>query len=280
MNQVAAMTDDLLITTFPALMEFEKVVAILKTTGAAYEVIKPNPSLALVALPALVVSREVRGALEVLAPNIVFSGWVDYRAATAEMPAGSEPEECDICFQRAAIMVLGPCVADETKIRIIAHLEGDLGPILPYLNAIMPQASFTPVAETLTLMDGHRMIALYRQRITIAKADEIVDSWLTLERIRHLALQAWNNRNQIKPCYETRKRPPAIEIFKRLPGTNCGLCGEPTCLAFAVRVWSGETTFYRCGPVFDEGGSRSMLREPLREIAAGMGLTDITNSQA
>ncbi len=274
------MPDDLLTTTFPARTEFQRAIAILETTGAAYEVIEPNPALSLVAIPALVMSREVRNTLEVTAPNIVFSGWVDYRAATAEMPDGPEPKEHGVCFQRAAIMVLGPCVADETKIRLIAHLEGDMGPVLPYLNAVIPQASYTPAAETLTYMEEYRMIALYRQRITIAKADEIVDGWLTLERIRRLVLRTWNDRSRIEPCFETRRRPPAIEIFKRLPGTNCRRCGEMTCLAFAVRVWSGEGSVRTCLPVFQEGGSFSQLREPLLEICAGMGLAAIESQIA
>ena len=71
-------------------------------------------------------------------------------------------------------MVLSPCVADETKIRLIAHLKGDLSPALPYLNAVIPQASFSPTADLLTFMDGYRMISLYRRRITIAKAER---SW-------------------------------------------------------------------------------------------------------
>jgi ArsR family metal-binding transcriptional regulator len=267
------MPGDLLLTTFPAFTEFQKTRAKLTRIGAAYELLEPSPALGLVALPALVISREVRASLEADAPAGIFSGWIDYRASAAEMPSGPEPDG-DECFRRAAIMVLGPCVADETKIRIIAHLEGDLGPVLPYLNAIMPQASYTPAAETLTFMDGHRMIALYRQRITIAKADEIVDAWVTLEGIRRHAAQTWADRGRIEPCFETRRRPPAIEIFKRLPRTNCGRCGEMTCLAFALRLWSGETSLRRCRPVFEEGGSGSLLREALLEIAAGMGLAD------
>jgi ArsR family metal-binding transcriptional regulator len=170
-------------------------------------------------------------------------------------------------------MVLGPCVADYKKIRLIAHLEGDLCPVLPYLNSVLPQASYAPTAETLTFMDGYRMIALYPKRITIAKADEIVDAWLTLERIRFPAVQTWSNRDRIAPSFETRKRPPALEIFKRLPGTNCGLCGEPTCLAFAMQVWTGQASAKRCLPVFEEGGRFSHLQEALREICAGMGIT-------
>lgn len=266
------MADDLLITTFPAQSEFQKTMVGLDALGARYRLIVPSPALSLVALPGLVVAREVRAALEADVSPGLFSGWVDYRPASAEMPGGPEPEECGVCLRRAAVMVLSPCVADETKIRIIAHLKGDMGPVLPYLNAVIPQASYTPAAETLTFMDGYRMIALYRHRITIAKADELVDAWLALERIRRLAEETWENRARIEPCFETRKRPPAIEIYKRLPGTNCGRCGERTCLAFAVKVWSGEVSAGGCLPVFSKDSTFPHLKEPLLEICAGMGI--------
>jgi ArsR family metal-binding transcriptional regulator len=272
---------DLMVTTFPAREELNRAVAVLETISAAYERIEPSPALSLVGQPALVMSREVRGRLEAAAPTVVFSGWVDYRASSGEMPDGPTPQEPqpEDCFRRSSIMFLGPCVADETKIRLIAHLEGDLGPVLPYLNAVIPQASYTPAAETLTYMEGYRMIALYRQRITIAKADEIVDAWRTLEDIRQMAEQTWNNRNVIEPSFEIRRKPPAIEIFKRLPCTNCRICGELTCLAFAVKIWTGEASPRLCAPVFEEGGQFSYLREALLEIWAGMGIGAQTPSQ-
>jgi ArsR family metal-binding transcriptional regulator len=266
------MSNDLFTTTFPFLEEFQKATDVLKKLNAKYDILKPSPALSLVAVPALVMSREVRGRLEEEAPTIIFSGWVDYREPRAVMPDGPAPQKEGVCFKRAAIMVLGPCVADETKIRLIAHLAGDMGPVLPYLNTVISQASYTPVAETLTYMDEYRMIALYRHRITIAKADEIVDAWRTLEAIRQLAVQTWNDRDRIEPSFEIRKKPPAIEIFKRLPRTNCGLCSEPSCLAFAMRVWTGEASVMLCLPVFEEGGKFSYLQDPLVEICAGMGI--------
>jgi ArsR family metal-binding transcriptional regulator len=270
------MEDNLFLTTFPIQEELEKVVEALNAIGAAYKQISPSPALSRVAVPALVMSREVRGRLHTVAPTIVFSGWVDYRIADAVLPDGPSPDEEGICFRRAAIMVLAPCVADETKIRMIAHLDGDLGPVLPYLNAVMPTASYAPTADLLTFMDGYRMITLYRQRITIAKADEIVDGWLTLERIRRVVEQTWGDRNRIEPSYEIRKRPPALEIFKRLPRTNCGRCGQPTCLAFALRLWAGEGSAGLCLPVFEDDGAASHLKEALSEICAGMGLTAVS----
>jgi len=274
------MESGLFLTTFPTREELEKAVKALDAIGDPYERINPSPALSLVAVPALVMTREARGRLVLAAPTIVYSGWVVHRDARAVMPDGPSPAEESACFQRAVIMVLSPCVADETKIRLIAHLKGDLSPVLPYLNAVTPQASFSPTAEVLTFMDGHRMISLYRRRITIAKADEIVDGWLTLERIRRMVEHTWSVRERIQPSFEIRKRPPAIEIFKRLPRTNCGRCGEPTCLAFAMRLWTGEGSVILCLPVFEEGGTATHLKEALIEICAGMGLAAGNQLQA
>ena len=65
---------------------------LLKTIGAACERIDPTPALSLVAVPALVMSREERATLESAAPDITFSGWVDYQIANSTMPDGPAPK--------------------------------------------------------------------------------------------------------------------------------------------------------------------------------------------
>lgn len=266
------MVDQLVTTTFPSQGEFERAVAVLESGDAEYERIDPSAPLARVAVSALVVDRETRAWLVDSAPAVVFSGWVEHRRPTTAMPEGPEPTAAGACFARAAIMVLQPCVADRTKIRLVAHVAGGLAPALPYLNAVMRQASYTPATNTLTYMEGDRMIALYPGRITIAKADDIVDAWLTLEHIRCTIEETWANRDRITPCYETRKKPSALEIFKRLPGTNCGLCGETTCMAFASRIWLGKASARQCTPLFlPEEEAR---RAALLQICAGLGVAD------
>ena len=41
-----------------------------------------------------------------------------------------------------------------------------------------------------------------------------------------------------------------IEIFKLLPKTNCGECGVPTCLAFAMKLAAGQAELARPAPMF------------------------------
>ena len=53
-----------------------------------------------------------------------------------------------------------------------------------------------------------------------------------------------------------------IEIFKLLPKTNCGECGVPTCLAFAMSLASGKAELSACPYVSEEA------KEQLSEAAA------------
>ncbi len=53
-----------------------------------------------------------------------------------------------------------------------------------------------------------------------------------------------------------------IEIFKLLPKTNCGDCGVPTCLAFAMNLATGKAELSACPHVSDEA------KEKLSEASA------------
>ncbi|MFC1971994.1 acetyl-CoA decarbonylase/synthase complex subunit gamma [Chloroflexota bacterium] len=67
--------------------------------------------------------------------------------------------------------------------------------------------------------------------------------------------------------------PTGIEIFKLLPKTNCGECGVPTCLAFAMNLAAGKAELAACPYVSEE--SKSVLVEasapPIRPLTIGVG---------
>jgi acetyl-CoA decarbonylase/synthase complex subunit gamma len=64
-----------------------------------------------------------------------------------------------------------------------------------------------------------------------------------------------------------------IQIFKMLPKTNCGECGVPTCLAFAMNLAAGKAELASCPYVSEE--AKAMLSEasapPIRPLAIGVG---------
>lgn len=261
-----------ILTTFAQRGEFDKARRALNELRLPYEIVSPDPGYARVGVPSLAINAETRAALAPRYHEFVCSGWVDYHPARLEPPADDPPAFADDVFGRAAIMVLAPCVADPTKIRLIAHIAGDLTEVFPYMNAEMQTASYNKNGPTFTFMDKYRMISLYPRRITIAKADEIVDAWRVLEMIRIRANETWARREEIEPSYEMRKKPPVLEILKRLPMTNCKQCGELTCMAFACQVHAGMASPSACKPVFE--GEDSRLREPLLEICRGLGVAE------
>jgi len=259
------------LTTFPTRDEFDKAQARLHTFVLSAETISPDPGYRVVGVPAVAVESEVRAQLAGRGSgDLICSGWVDYRPAGHPVPSEPPRRFAEDVFGRAAIMVLAPCVADATKIRVIARISGDLTEVFPYLNSEMQTACYNVHGPTFTFMDGYRMISMYPHRIAVAKADEIVDAWRTLETTRCRVNEVWARRGEIEPCYEVRQKPPALEIFKRLPRTNCGQCGERTCLAFAVKVHAGDISVADCSPVFE--GDFGRLREALLEICRGLGV--------
>ena len=263
----------MLIGTFPIRSEFQKAQAALEGLSLSYRLVSPDPGFLRVGVPSLVLDEDAHRALYArLGEAFTCSGWVEYRPAAIRVPE-EEPAAFPVdVFGEAVVMVLAPCVADLTKIRLIAHISGNLADAFPYLNAEMREASYNHNGPTFTFMMGYRMISLYPRRIAIAKADEIVDAWRTLETIRCRVNDAWSRRAEITPSFEMREKPPALEIFKRLPRTNCRACGEQTCLAFAVKLWTGGGQPSQCKPVFE--GTHPHLRPALVEICRGLGVTD------
>jgi len=64
-----------------------------------------------------------------------------------------------------------------------------------------------------------------------------------------------------------------IEIFKLLPKTNCGECGVPTCLAFAMNLAAGRAELSACPYISEE--AKAKLEEasapPIRPVTIGIG---------
>ncbi len=64
-----------------------------------------------------------------------------------------------------------------------------------------------------------------------------------------------------------------LDIFKKLPKTNCKECGFPTCLAFAMKLAAGQAELDKCPYVSDE--VKAELAEasapPIRGVTVGVG---------
>ncbi len=68
-----------------------------------------------------------------------------------------------------------------------------------------------------------------------------------------------------------------IDIYKLLPKTNCRLCGEDNCMAFAAKISNREKTLEQCIPLLEKKFSDNYnklwnaLKPPVKEIIVGIG---------
>ncbi|MFH1824380.1 MAG: acetyl-CoA decarbonylase/synthase complex subunit gamma [Candidatus Firestonebacteria bacterium] len=64
-----------------------------------------------------------------------------------------------------------------------------------------------------------------------------------------------------------------LEIFKLLPKTNCGKCGSPTCLAFAMRLAAKKANIDECPDISSQSKSAlgAASAPPIRLVTIGAG---------
>ncbi|MCS7139829.1 MAG: acetyl-CoA decarbonylase/synthase complex subunit gamma [Candidatus Nezhaarchaeota archaeon] len=57
-----------------------------------------------------------------------------------------------------------------------------------------------------------------------------------------------------------------LDVYKVLPQTNCGQCGESTCMAFAAKVADRVADIRQCKPLFEDPKYKSKLQSALELI--------------
>jgi len=143
-----------------------------------------------------------------------------------------------------------PCLADPEKIRTIAQLSDDVREALPYLNATLKGTIYNHRAGILTFKRDGVMVTLYPTTVTLAKVDDETRAKDLMEWLTRLVNETFENRKNIQPDYERGTTLRALDIFKLIPGTSCKKCGEPSCLAFAVKLTAREMEITKCTPLF------------------------------
>lgn len=145
-----------------------------------------------------------------------------------------------------------PCLADPMKIRAIAEVSEEIQEVFPYLNAVLKGCIYNHPANTLTIRKDEKLITLHVLHITLAKVEDEKEAEEVLEWLKNLINETYEKRHQIEPNYSMVAELKALDIFKLLPGTNCKQCGEPTCLAFAVKLVGRDIEIRKCSSLFSQ----------------------------
>ena len=138
------------------------------------------------------------------------------------------------------------CIADPSKIRVVAEISCDIAEALPYLATLLPQAGYNHAATIMTLMREGQLITVYPRMVTLAKALDEDDARDVLEWLRGRINEAYARRGELVPCLERRRSPRLLDVYRLLPRDNCRRCGEATCMALAARLVSGDARLQDC----------------------------------
>lgn len=138
------------------------------------------------------------------------------------------------------------CLADPCKIRVVAEISANVQETMPYLATLLPRAGYNHAAGILTLVLDGRLLTVYAQAVTLAKALDEEDARNVLEWLRQRINEAYARRIELEPCYERRRSPRLLEVYRLLPGGNCGQCGEAACLAMASKLVFGGRRLSDC----------------------------------
>jgi ArsR family metal-binding transcriptional regulator len=150
-------------------------------------------------------------------------------------------------------------------LRCYAHLNGDIGEALPYLNTVLGGYQYYKYPPMLTLKFQAKLITLYPHMIAINMVKDEAEAEKILEWLKEEINNTWENRSEIKPSFEVSPRPKILDVLKLLPKDNCQECGLPTCLVFAVQVSEGGRLYTDCLKL--DQLSRSKLKEYLNNYS-------------
>jgi len=148
------------------------------------------------------------------------------------------------------------CRPEAESLHIIAHLDQDIGEVIPYLNAVLGGFQFIKDPVSVSFKLHGKLIAIHARKICVnalrdeAEGDKIVE-WLKQE-----VNDTWERRAEIKPSFENAPKPKVIEILRLLPKTNCRECGQPTCMVFATQVADGGKGPEDCPPLIGENKTK------------------------
>jgi ArsR family metal-binding transcriptional regulator len=143
-------------------------------------------------------------------------------------------------------IVLSDCNPSSQKVNAIGDLSEDISEVLPYLNTLLKGLQYHHDEKFLTVKRKGHVITFWPKQIAVTKLEDENEARSVMEDLKQILNETYTNKDRIKPTYTSRPIPRPLDIFKLLPGKNCKECGEPTCMAFALKLVNDEVDWKQC----------------------------------
>ena len=126
------------------------------------------------------------------------------------------------------------CRPEAQSVHLVAHLDQDIGEVIPYLNAVLGGFQYINDPPCVSFRLQGKLIAIHSRKICVNALSDQSEGEKIVEWLRQEINDIWERRGEIQPRFESAPKPKVLEILRLLPKTNCGECGQPTCMVFAV----------------------------------------------
>lgn len=151
----------------------------------------------------------------------------------------------------ARIRQVLPCIADSSRLRVSANMTPPLGGILKLLEPLFPRSSYSDRKDSLIIQKGEIITTIYGSgKISIRMIKNENEAKEELESLKNTINEAI--AKGVAPAPREKVRVDIKEVYKYLPQTNCGKCGEQGCYSFAIKLMARQIALERC----------TLLKEP------------------
>ncbi len=156
----------------------------------------------------------------------------------------SQAKQIDVTEVRQLL----PCIADSSKFRVIANIAPPLGGTLKVFEPLFPRGKYSDKINALIIQKGEIITTIYGTgKVTMTMIKSEGEARESLQNLKNTINEAISKG--VAPAPREKVRVEPMEIYKYLPQTNCGKCGEQSCYTFAIKLMSGEASLEKCTPL-------------------------------
>jgi ArsR family metal-binding transcriptional regulator len=162
-------------------------------------------------------------------------------------------------------------MAEEGRVKLAMQLDSTLDQVMPTFASKFPPGKVNYIShkKILTLNTHERVISFFPSgKIMMMNTRdpeegiEIITGFM--EKINQCYLES-ESGNGGEDLSEKLSKIGPLNLYNCLPQTNCEECGTATCMAFSMKLLSGDSTLKQCKPLLkaENSGKLNSLRELL-----------------
>lgn len=148
-----------------------------------------------------------------------------------------------------------PCMAEEGRVKLAMQFDSTLDNVMPTFASKFPpgNVNYIPHKKILTLNTHQRVISFFPSgRIMMMNTRdpeegiEIITEFM--EKINQCYMECESGDGGEDLTEKLSKIGP-LDLYNCMPQTNCEECGTATCMAFCMKILSGDSTLDQCKPL-------------------------------